>query len=780
MGITINNYDNTENWEVNTDLQYSGLNSVHNAYGIDADNVLFMSGNFDFTGRTDVMLSFWQIAKTDGKSDHCYVEISTDGGTTFDQLPISTYEGTGRYREDDLYEPFDGPCFDEDSYTAWGTGNEIPTNDWWIKEYFNLTDYNTFDNVVIRFRLWSNAYTNKNGWYIDDIAVESMGIPMIKIDPETIVETLTPTNQLANIDMVIGNPGNFPLNFTANVVNDEVLLINETFDTGMPADWTINNNGDNDSTWRMYTNLYAYTIDGTNFAMVNGMQSYPYSATQNEEMITMSVDASSYSGLQLEYDQWFDVDYTAGNDTAKVFVYDGADWVQVYESTVRDGYYYLNQYVHKVWDLSAYANDNLMIKFQYIEGATNKQGKQWAIDNVKLRATPSAIDWLTLDGSTTISGIIAPDADGNVNLVDVKLDASNLVDGIYRGDIVVTSDDPNMPVVFVPVTLIYWSPISNVVAYASPEEICAGSSVQLSIDLTGGSGAQTYSWTSDPAGFTSDIADPVVYPTVGTTYYIEVSEDGNTVSNDVTVVVNPSPDVTIGTFDGVCVDANAFDLTGGLPEGGVYSGMGVTDGMFNPANAGVGTFNITYTYSNAGGCENSASSSITVNDLPVVTMESQTACIQWAAFEITLGSPAGGEYSGTAVNNGMFDPAFAGEGEHTITYVYSDANGCENTADGIIYVDVCAGVNELSNPLNVNISPNPTSGVFSVKINAAMAEGVDLKVFNNIGKVVHEQSDILIKDNYSLDIDLTNQPKGMYYVYIVTKGNRYVKKVIIR
>jgi len=80
----------------------------------------------------------------------------------------------------------------------------------------------------------------------------------------------------------------------------------------------------------------------------------------------------------------------------------------------------------------------------------------------------------------------------------------------------------------------------------------------------------------------------------------------------------------------------------------------------------------------------------------------------------------------------------------------------------------------------VNISPNPTSGVFSVKINAAMAEGVDLKVFNNIGKVVYEQSDISIKDNYSLDIDLTNQPKGMYYVYVVTKENRYVKKVIIR
>ena len=74
------------------------------------------------------------------KDLNCEVEVSTDGGTTFDQLPESTYAGTGWYREEGLYNSPEGPCFDEDSYPAWGTGYQTPDSSWWRKEYFNLTD----------------------------------------------------------------------------------------------------------------------------------------------------------------------------------------------------------------------------------------------------------------------------------------------------------------------------------------------------------------------------------------------------------------------------------------------------------------------------------------------------------------------------------------------------------------------------------------------------------------------------------------------------------------
>lgn len=71
---------------------------------------------------------------------------------------------------------------------------------------------------------------------------------------------------------------------------------------------------------------------------------------------------------------------------------------------------------------------------------------------------------------------------------------------------------------------------------ATPASICGGSSSQLDLIAYGGSGNYTYSWTSIPAGFTSDIADPVVTPG-DTTWYISATSDGSVTRYD-TVVVN--------------------------------------------------------------------------------------------------------------------------------------------------------------------------------------------------------------------------------------------------
>ena len=122
-----------------------------------------------------------------------------------------------------------------------------------------------------------------------------------------------------------------------------------------------------------------------------------------------------------------------------------------------------------------------------------------------------------------------------------------------------------------------------------------------------------------------------------------------------------------------------------MPTGGVYSGPGVTDdgnGMtysFDPAAAGVGMHTITYT---SAGCM--ASDDVTVNDLPVVTFEAQRDLCEGAAARnvIANGLPTGGTYSGPGVTYNMgdpfynFDPAVAGVGVHTITYTYTDGNGC--------------------------------------------------------------------------------------------------------
>ena len=76
---------------------------------------------------------------------------------------------------------------------------------------------------------------------------------------------------------------------------------------------------------------------------------------------------------------------------------------------------------------------------------------------------------------------------------------------------------------------------------ADPTEVCAGQQVLLDVLPSGGSGDYTYSWTSDPPGFVSDIQSPTANPIVTTTYYVEVTDGYTTLDDQVTVTVYPTP-----------------------------------------------------------------------------------------------------------------------------------------------------------------------------------------------------------------------------------------------
>jgi hypothetical protein len=77
----------------------------------------------------------------------------------------------------------------------------------------------------------------------------------------------------------------------------------------------------------------------------------------------------------------------------------------------------------------------------------------------------------------------------------------------------------------------------------------------------------------------------------------------------------------------VCLNDPLVDLTGGMPDGGEYSGTGVSDGSFDPEIAGAGIHTITYTYTDGNDCSNTCTFSITVNPLPDVSIGIEPAAI---------------------------------------------------------------------------------------------------------------------------------------------------------
>jgi hypothetical protein len=80
------------------------------------------------------------------------------------------------------------------------------------------------------------------------------------------------------------------------------------------------------------------------------------------------------------------------------------------------------------------------------------------------------------------------------------------------------------------------------------------------------------------------------------------------------VTVNPSPTVTLTGLSAFNNYYGANVSLTGTPTGGSYSGPGVTGNTFSPQTAGLGTAQVSYTYSNASGCSGNATASTIVYD----------------------------------------------------------------------------------------------------------------------------------------------------------------------
>ncbi len=197
--------------------------------------------------------------------------------------------------------------------------------------------------------------------------------------------------------------------------------------------------------------------------------------------------------------------------------------------------------------------------------------------------------------------------------------------------------------------------------------------------------ATSYTWTLPDGSSLTSATNSITFDmpstvTSGTMTVVGTNMYGNGIPASFTITVHPLPSVSFTpTFPRtICQSAASLLLTDGTPTGGIYTGKGVQNGVFNPGNAGVGAWSITYIFTNANGCVSSDSIVMNVAPLPTVTFkESKTKlCIQSSAIPLTGGTPSGGIYSGKGVENGVFTPITAGLGTHTLTYFYADSNGC--------------------------------------------------------------------------------------------------------
>jgi hypothetical protein len=231
-----------------------------------------------------------------------------------------------------------------------------------------------------------------------------------------------------------------------------------------------------------------------------------------------------------------------------------------------------------------------------------------------------------------------------------------------------------------------------------PGAICAGTSVTFNSNLIGGT-ASSYQWKlnggnvgSNSATFnSSSLANNDVVQLVVT--LIDLVTTVN--SNSITMVVNAIPSSPNPSNDGPKCTGSTLNFIASPVLGATYSWTGpngFTSSSQNPliSNATVAATGIYSVTATVGGCVSlPRTTTASVNALPTVTFDGTLAsqCANSTTYILTGGSPSGGTYSGAGVSGTNFNAALAGVGPHTLTYTYTDGNGCTNSATNSILVN---------------------------------------------------------------------------------------------
>jgi PKD repeat protein len=205
-------------------------------------------------------------------------------------------------------------------------------------------------------------------------------------------------------------------------------------------------------------------------------------------------------------------------------------------------------------------------------------------------------------------------------------------------------------------------------------------------------------------------------------------------------------------------------------------GDGTSSSQQNPTHtySTAGTYSVTLTVSNDAG-SNSTTQIIVVNANPVVALVSNDSdnlvCDNGGSIQL-IPTPTNASLTGTGVVNSTFDPSLANVGVNTLTASYTDANGCQASAQLSIIVEQCAGLSDQYNT-SIEVYPNPNSGFFT--INGADLNS-QLKIMDLNGKLIYKS----IANSSTILVDVPQVSNGFYYLEIVNpSGNAQRTKFFV-
>ena len=341
------------------------------------------------------------------------------------------------------------------------------------------------------------------------------------------------------------------------------------------------------------------------------------------------------------------------------------------------------------------------------------------------------------------------------------------------------------------------------------------------------SGASTYTWSTGAT--TNSIVDS---PSITTDYTVSGTSAEGCLGVAVTgaITVGAAPSIVVNSAS-VCAGSSATLTANGVSTYTWNTGATSSSIIVTP------TVNTVYSVNgDLVGCGVSASNAatVTINSLPIVSVNSGTIC-SGQSFTMTpsgattytfsngsdvVTSSVNASYTVTGTNaNGCQNSAVSALSVNALpvvtavtnntllcvgqtatlsasgatTYTWSttdnttavavsptiqttytvngtDVNGCSNTTTVTQDVSLCTGIASLSNTSLINLYPNPNNGLFTIELTSTSK----VIVTNALGQIVIEAT--FEAGKHSLDIH--NEATGVYFVRVIENNNQYIIKVV--
>ena len=245
------------------------------------------------------------------------------------------------------------------------------------------------------------------------------------------------------------------------------------------------------------------------------------------------------------------------------------------------------------------------------------------------------------------------------------------------------------------------------------------------------------------------------------------------------VYITTAPTVNAGANDTICRGNNVhLSASGGTtyqwsPSTGLSS-ISIANPIADP------TRTTTYTVTGTSSCGSaSASVKVVVDSITAPTLgPNDTICANnsqilnaGAGYHTYLWS------TGQVGQSITVDSATAHTGIGTLKVYVDVTKGACTASDTIkITFDVCTGIAEYSNNASISIFPNPTTGKTNIILNGITGSAV-LDIYSILGQSVFSEN---VNGNNKTELDLSNLPKGVYFVKVNNVKTSILSKLIIQ